>query len=103
MAKPKVEWDPSWDDDWQAAQAKLEEEIETEHPRPPKEAVSFYRYGFGAALRHPTHEWSDVEADMYQDYMGGAPEPGESEEDVDWEEAGLWARRGWLAARCPVE
>ena len=98
MARPKVEWDPSWDDDWQAVQGNLEEEIEEEHPHTPAEAVKLYRYGFGAARRHPTHEWSDVEAELYQDYMGGAPEPGEPEPEEEWEEVRGWARRGWQAA-----
>jgi len=97
MTKPKVEWDASWDDDWQTFLGKLEDEIESEHPREPREAVRFYRMGFSAGRRHPTHDWADVETDMYQDYMGGAPEPGETEPDVEWEEASVWAHQGWLA------
>ena len=97
MTKPKVEWDASWDDDWQSVKCKLEEEIESEHPRTPSEAVRFYKYGYSAARGHPTHEWSDVEADFYQDYMGGAPEPGETEPEMEWEHVSGWAHRGWLA------
>lgn len=98
MVKPKVEWDPSWDDDWQSAQAKLEEEIEDEHPHDPEEAVRLYRHGYAEARRHPLHDWSDVEADLYQDYMGGAPEPGENvEEQEAWEQARVWSHRGWQA------
>lgn len=100
MDRPKAEWDPSWDDDWQAAQGKLEEEIEDERPHPPGEAVSYYRYGFTEARRQSSLEWSDVEAEMYQDYMVGAPEPGEpANTGMGWEEASDWARRGWQAAR----
>ena len=101
MAKPKVEWDASWDDDWQSVQGKLEEEIETEHPRTAEEAVRFYKYGFSAARRHPTHEWSEIEEDMYQDYMSGAPEPGEVEPEVEWERVSDWAHQGWLAGKLP--
>ena len=100
MVRPKVEWDPSWDDDWQALQDKLEHEIEEEHPHNPDEAVELYRYGFSAAQKHPMHDWTDVESELYQDYMGGAPEPGEQqEEEMDWERVSEWARRGWEAAR----
>jgi len=100
MARPKVEWDPSWDDDWQMAQHKLEQEIEQEHPYERKEAVEMYRYGFSAARRQPLHDWSDVESDLYQDYMSGAPEPGEPvEQEKSWEEVREWAHRGWEAAR----
>lgn len=102
MATPNVEWDPSWDTDWQAAQAKLEQEVEEEHPLNPKEAVEFYRYGFSVARKHPMHEWSDIESELYQDYMSGAPEPGEpegEEEELGWEQARQWAYRGWRATR----
>lgn len=100
MQKPKVEWDPSWDDDWKAAQEKLEQEIEDEHPLDPEQAVELYRYGFVEARRHPTREWSDVESKLYQDYMGGAPEPGEWQgEETGWEQARVWAHHGWEIAR----
>jgi len=101
MARPKIEWDPSWDDDWQAVQGKLEDEIEQEHPKSPREAVQLYRHGFSAALLHPLHEWREIESELYQDYMAGAPEPGEEaeEEEAGWEQARGWAYRGWQAAR----
>lgn len=101
MARPKAEWDPSWDDDWQAVQGELKDQIQEARPHPPGEAVNLYRYGFGRALQQPSREWSDVESEMYQDYMGGAPEPtGEpASTNMDWEEATDWARRGWHAAR----
>ena len=98
MTRPKAEWDPSWDDDWQSAQGKLEQEIEDEHPLDPRAAVEFYRYGFGGARKHPLHDWSDVEVELYQDYMSGAPEPGEAQEEMDWEQARQWAYRGWQEA-----
>ncbi len=100
MARPRAEWDPSWDDDWQAAQETLDEQIEEEHPHPPEEAVKFYRYGFIEAMQHPSHEWSDAEAEMYQDYMSGAPEPGAvASMTMSWEEASDWVYRGWQAGR----
>jgi len=93
------EWDPSWDEDWQAVLSRLEEEVEEEHPPSPEEAVEYYRYGFIAARRHPLHEWPDVESELYQDYMSGAPGPGEEEgKEEDWERAREWARRGWEVA-----
>lgn len=102
MVRPKVEWDPTWDDDWQAAQGGLEEEMEEEHPRNPEQAVQLYRYGFGAARREPVLLWSSVESDLYQDYMSGSPEPGPEEADEDelgWELARSWVQRGWEAGR----
>lgn len=101
MDRPRVEWDPSWDDDWRTVQGRLEEEIEEKHPRNPEEAVSLYRYGFSTARQHPLKEWSFVESDLYEDYMGGAPRPGESpnEEDVDWDRIRTWAFHGWKAAQ----
>ena len=93
------EWDPSWDEDWQAVLSRLEEEVEEEHPPSPEEAVEYYRYGFIAARKHPLHEWPDVESELYQDYMSGAPGPGEEEsQEEDWERAREWARRGWEVA-----
>lgn len=98
MARPKVEWDPSWDEDWESEMGKLEEEMEDEHPRSPEEAVKLYRYGYSAARRHPMHEWSDVESELYQDYMTGAPEPGEpGSTNMAWEQATDWVQRGWRA------
>ena len=102
MTKPRVEWDPSWDDGWQSVQTKLEQEIEDEHPLDPREAVELYRFGFGEARRHPLHDWSDVEVELYQDYMSGAPEPGEAQEDVGWEQAREWAYRGWREAHTHI-
>lgn len=100
MRRLKVEWDPSWDEDWLSAQRRLEDEIEEQRPRSPREAVEFYRYGFSIARRHPLHEWADVESNLYQDYMSGAPEPGEAEtEETNWEDARAWAYRGWEAAQ----
>ena len=100
MDRPKAEWDPSWDEDWQAVLGNLEEEIEDEHPRAPAEAVQYDQYGFSAAYRHPSREWSDVQSEVYQDYMTGAPEPGEpASTNMDWQEASEWAQRGYQAAR----
>lgn len=100
MIRPKVEWDPTWDDDWQAAETQLADELEEEHPRNPEQAVQLYRYGFGAAQKEPATLWSAVESDLYEDYMSGAPEPGyEGMEDLDWEQARAWAQRGWEAAK----
>ena len=102
MRKPGVEWDPSWDEDWMAEQGKLEEEVEDEHPRKPEEAVELYRYGFSVAKAHPGREWSDVESELYQDYMTGAPEPGQEGiplPEEDWESRSGWARSGWEAGR----
>jgi hypothetical protein len=100
MTRPKAEWDPSWDDDWQAAQDQLGGQIEEQRPHPPAEAVQYYRHGFIAAMRHPAHDWSDVESELYQDYMAGAPEPNEpGSTNMSWEEASDWVQRGWQAAR----
>ena len=100
MVRPKVEWDPSWDDDWQSLQGELKDEVEDEHPRDPEEAVNLYRFGFSIARKHPIHDWSYIEGEMYQDYMSGAPEPGEEKgEENEWEAARSWIRRGWEAAR----
>ncbi len=104
MRRPKVEWDPSWDDDWQAAQPDLEAQIEADHPPQPERAVEYYRYGFSAAKRHPLHEWPDVQRELYEDYMTGLAEleeeerPGEGER---WEQARVWAHRGWEAGAKP--
>lgn len=102
MTRPKIEWDPSWDDGWQSVQGKLEQEVEDEHPLNPREAVEFYRFGFGAARKHPLHDWSDVETELYQDYMSGAPEPGEAQADLDWEQARSWIYRGWHEAHSHI-
>ena len=101
MPRLPLEWDPSWDDDWQARENKLEEEIEDEHPRKPAEAVEFYRFGYASARRQPTHDWPEVEREMYEDYMSGLPEPGEPivEHESDFREGVAWAHRGWEAGR----
>lgn len=100
MPLPKAEWDPSWDDDWQTARETLDEQIEEEHPHTAEDAVQYYRYGFIEAKRHPSHEWTDVESEMYQDYMTGAPEPSAvASTGMPWDEASDWVQRGWQAAR----
>lgn len=98
MNELKLEWDPSWDDDWQAALRTIEEEMEEEHPLSPEQAVELYQYGFSAARKHPLREWPEVESELYQDYMSGAPEPGEFE-DEEWETSRDWARRGWESSK----
>lgn len=100
MVRPKVEWDPSWDDDWQSVQGALETEIEEQQPPDRERALDLYRYGFSVARRRPTHTWSDVESDLYQDYMSVPLEEREEEgEEPGWEHARAWAHRGWEAAR----
>lgn len=101
MIRPTVEWDQSWDDDWQSAKVRLEDELEEEHPRNPEQALQLYRYGFGAAMREPVRMWSDVESTLYEDYMAGAPEPGSDQDlsEIEWEQARTWAHRGWEAAQ----
>jgi hypothetical protein len=101
MARPKIEWDATWDDDWQTVKVRLEDELEEEHPRNPEQAVQLYRYGFGTARREPVLMWSDVESNLYEDYMGGAPEPGmeRAPDDLEWEQVREWAQRGWEAAQ----
>lgn len=99
MAKTTVKWNPTWEEDWQAAQAELEAKIEEEHPPDPEEAIEYYRYGFVAARRHPLHDWSDVENNLYQDYMTGVMETEPGEEQTGWELARAWTHRGWEAAR----
>ncbi|GEM_PF-2168716 len=99
MERPRAEWDPSWDDDWQAAQPDLEEEIRDEHPPDPRKAVEYYRYGFIAAKRHPLHEWPSIEEELYEDFMTGAGQPLDEE---GFEESREWFRRGWEAGREPT-
>jgi hypothetical protein len=79
MAKPKAEWDPSWDDDWQNERLTLAEGIVCKRPRTPAETVEAFRSGCGPSKYHP-REQSDVEAQMYEEYMAQ-----ESEEDVESE------------------
>ncbi|MHB0911992.1 MAG: hypothetical protein ACYC2Y_00925 [Armatimonadota bacterium] len=95
MARPKMEWDPSWDDDWAQALGPLEDELADEHPKNPRQAVEMYRYGYAAGKQQPPREWSDVESNLYQDYMSGAPEPGQ----MEWDEASDYAERGFEAGR----
>lgn len=100
MAKPEFEWEPSWNDDWLAVQDELEDMVEKEEPLNPEEAVEMYRYGFSMARRHPRRDWSDVESDLYQDYMSGAPEPRREDlEQTGWDRSREWAQRGWQAGR----
>ena len=100
MAGLRAEWDPSWDDDWQAAQNQLTGPIEEERPHPPAEALQYYRHGFSEGMGHPDYEWSDVQSDIYQDYMAGAPAPNEpGGPNLSWEEVSEWVQRGWQAAR----
>lgn len=102
MPNSSTQWEPSWDDDWRAAQRQLEEEIEEEHPHNPDQAVEMYRFGFTAAHRVPLPVWSDIESELYGDYMAGAPEPGsteteEEQREMTWEQSRDWAERGWGA------
>lgn len=100
MHESNIEWNPSWDDDWMIAQRQLNDELEEEHPRNPEQAVELYRYGFVAAHRQPPPDWSNVESELYQDYMSGSPEPGPAQtEDLDWEQSRSWAQRGYEASR----
>lgn len=100
MKRPDIEWDPSWDIDWTDVRTELEDELEDEHPLNPEQAVELYRYGYSAARKAPSDTWSDVEADLYEDYMTGAPEPGPPHrEGINWDDMRDWARRGWEAGR----
>jgi hypothetical protein len=76
MAKPKAEWDPSWDDDWQNEKMTLAEGIVCKRPRTPAETVEKYRSGCTPSKYHP-REQSDVEAQMYAEYMSQEPEEDE--------------------------
>lgn len=101
MDRLPIEWNPSWDDDWQAQENKLSEEIEEDHPRIPEKAVEFYRYGYASARNQPINEWPDVEKDLYEDYMSGLPAPGAFEGGLETEfrQGIVWAHRGWEAGR----
>ncbi|MFA6666027.1 MAG: hypothetical protein WCT06_05610, partial [Armatimonadota bacterium] len=73
MAKPKAEWDPSWDDDWQNERLTVAEEMVCKNPRTPAETVEVYRSGCMPPKYHP-REQSDIEAQMYSEYMSQEPE-----------------------------
>jgi hypothetical protein len=96
MHRPSSEWNPDWDQDWQAAQPDLEEQLREDHPSDPRKAIAHYRRGFIAAKRHPFRESPENERELYEDYMTGSGEPS-SQEGVD--ETHGWFRRGWDAAR----
>ncbi len=95
MRRHVLEWDPSWDDDWQAAQPDLERLIEEGCPPEPTKAVEYYKYGFIMRKKHPFHPWPEIEREIYQDYMTGQLELTEGE---DWEEARRYIKAGWLRA-----
>lgn len=99
MQRSRTEWDPSWDDDWQAAQPDLEAQIRDDRPPDPRLAVEYYRYGFIAAKRHPLHELPANEEELYEDYMTGVGEPVNEE---GYEDTREWFHRGWNAAREPA-
>lgn len=100
MVGPVIEWNLSWDDDWQSAKNNLEDELAEEHPPNPEKAIEYYRYGFSIGHKHPLLEWSDVESDIYQDYMTGAQESlTEESDESDWEHARVWTHLGWKAGR----
>ncbi|HEY3298500.1 MAG TPA: hypothetical protein VGK34_07585 [Armatimonadota bacterium] len=102
MLKIQTEWDPNWDDDWRAALTRLENEVEDEHPLNAEQSVELYRFGFSAARRLPMPVWSDVESELYQDYMNGEPEPGETQtQEMSWDESRELAQRGWEAGMIP--
>ena len=99
MDRSRTEWDPSWDDDWRAAQPDLEDQIREDHPPDPRAAVQYYRYGFIAGKRHPEHELPANEEELYQDFMTGVGEPNTEAGAEDTRE---WFHRGWDAAREPA-
>jgi len=96
VKRRKPGWNHSWDKDWEEAERELELKLEADHTPHPKSAIQFYRHGFAAAKRRPAVEWSEAEADIYQDYMSGLKD---STSEIPWEEAREWARAGWRAAR----
>lgn len=99
MDRSRAEWDPSWDDDWQAAQPDLEEQIREDHPVDTGVAVEYYRFGFIAGKRHPMHELPTNAEALYEDFMTGVGEPISEE---GFEETREWFHRGWDAAREPA-
>lgn len=99
MDRPRAEWDPSWDDDWQSAQPDLEKQIREDRPPDPGKAVEYYRHGFSVAKRHPSREWPENDRELYGDFMTGVGEPVEEE---GFEETAEWFHRGWDAARGPA-
>jgi len=100
MEKPRFDWDPSWDDDWSNLTLQLKDEIDECNPPDPTQAIELYRFGFTAARRHPLPVWSDVESQLYQDYMSGSPDSdlGDNRE-MSWEQSRDWAHRGFEAGR----
>lgn len=96
MQRPVSDWDPSWDDDWQAAQPDLEEQIREDHPPDPAKAVEYYRYGFVAAKRNAAYGRPENLSELYEDFMTGVGEPIAEE---GYEETQGWLRRGWDAGR----
>jgi len=76
MTQPRTEWDATWDDDWPTSKNSDPHFLNDEQAVSPLDAVNIILYG------HPKPEngeliRSDVEADVYQDYMTGSPEPGD--------------------------
>lgn len=99
MAKVEIgERDPSWDDDWRDVLPRVQDEIEEEHPPDPRQAVQYFQYGFAAGRKHPSHEWPEVEQDLYEDYMTGVSEPPD-EQAEGWQIARAWAHRGFEAGQ----
>ncbi len=66
---------------WQSSQEVIETDIEERHQLKPEQAVELFLYGPGPLPKNPAAEQSDIEAEMYENYMGGAPQPGEYEEE----------------------
>ena len=81
MEKPETEEIPSWDESWQTYQESLQPEIEEEKPVRCEEAVYHRLCRMHARRRHPHVEWSDVEKNVYEDYMTGAFREGAEEEE----------------------
>jgi hypothetical protein len=96
MARYRAEWDPAWDDDCQPVEGEPEPMGSDEHLTDMQSALQYYRYGY----RHPMNEWSNVEADLYQEYMSGLQEqPPNEDEQASWDKIREWAHRGWESAR----
>lgn len=85
-----------FDEDLEKAERELQLQLELDQVPNPEKIIHYYRHGFATARCHPGASWSEVEAEVYQDYMSGLTN---EDTQIPWEEAREWARAGWRAAR----